>query len=394
MFEDFLTLEMEGGRNLVADYLKRRGFRETATSRAYMNGLRNSVMSLYEISDLRPGESFRARDLIRGGEPVLVSEKSGSRQLRPWTRIAARIVRAGPKTVMGGGILIFDQQTSDALVDLVRETRKSLAGGAGPRVENLSFDDVLADFAPVFSATWVGIRLDEILDPPPLALSNSDGDDLLFTTVHYPLLAGVAVKTVRSALRQCPELHAETASFWNWLGEAAPARATRSDRGAESMKVESWMLDGSTVLGTIDLRRRSVVLDVNSAERARRGQVLLGSLLDGLVAPPSITSQTLDALRASRPREGIDETPLDLPSEEQQGLVHEWLDRHYRAVLDEPVPMLGDRIPRELALEKGGPEQLAAWLKFIENGAAKAAGGSNHDLVWMWEELGIARLRR
>ena len=61
VFEDFLTLETEDGGNIVADYLKRRGFRETASSRAYMNGLRNSVMSLYEVSDLRPGESFLAR---------------------------------------------------------------------------------------------------------------------------------------------------------------------------------------------------------------------------------------------------------------------------------------------------------------------------------------------
>ena len=75
MFEDFLTLELDDGRNLVADYLKRRGFQETASIRAYMNSLRHSVMSLYEISDPRPGESFLARDLIRGGEPVRVSGK-------------------------------------------------------------------------------------------------------------------------------------------------------------------------------------------------------------------------------------------------------------------------------------------------------------------------------
>ncbi len=40
----------------------------------YMKALRTSVMSLYEVSEILPGRSFQARDLIRGGEPVAVSE--------------------------------------------------------------------------------------------------------------------------------------------------------------------------------------------------------------------------------------------------------------------------------------------------------------------------------
>ena len=38
-----------------------------------MMALRNSVMSLYEVSDIITGQSFRARDLLRGGDPVLVA---------------------------------------------------------------------------------------------------------------------------------------------------------------------------------------------------------------------------------------------------------------------------------------------------------------------------------
>ena len=60
-----------------------------------MTALQTSVMSLYEVSDLTPGQSFRARDLIRGGEPVLVSERSATQALTPWGRIGARIVPKG-----------------------------------------------------------------------------------------------------------------------------------------------------------------------------------------------------------------------------------------------------------------------------------------------------------
>jgi hypothetical protein len=69
-FEDLVATTYEGGANIVNDYIKRRGWKEGASSRAYMQAMRDSVMSLYEISDIVPGASFMARDLVRGGEPV------------------------------------------------------------------------------------------------------------------------------------------------------------------------------------------------------------------------------------------------------------------------------------------------------------------------------------
>ena len=102
-FEDFLTREVEGAGNIVDDYLKRRGWNEKATNKAYMTALRSSVISLYEASDIRPGESFLARDLIRGGEPVRVSERTATHTLKPWDRIAARLVEMRGKTTLRVG---------------------------------------------------------------------------------------------------------------------------------------------------------------------------------------------------------------------------------------------------------------------------------------------------
>lgn len=387
VFEDFLTLEMEDGGNIVADYLKRRGFRETATSRAYMNGLRNSVMSLYEVSDLRPGESFLARDLIRGGEPIRVSERSGSRQLKPWDRIAARIVPVGPRTVMGGGLLRFDHRAADALLKLIGD----MFGSETPD------QDALTGLAPVFTSAWLADRLGAILDRSLPKLSNTDGHDILFTTAQYPLLTGVRVTAVRSALDRSPELLRETARFWNWIGEASSISRTQPPRDAGGLTIGSWGPDGSTVLGSVELQGRSLVLSVNSAERAVRGQALLAPLLEGLVGAPEIASQTLEEVKAGEPGKNVAETAPLLPEEQQRAMLKAWMDQYYRGLLDEPIPMLGNATPRELAKEAGRADELAAWLKLMENGAAGAsAGGAGEpfDLSWMWDELGIAALRR
>ena len=123
-FEDFLTREFEDGANVVDEYLKRRGWKETASVRAYMAALRNSTMSLYEVSDIVPGQSFRARDLARGGEPVLISERSATRSLKPWDRIAARVVDVGSKMQIGGGVLLFETEVAETCIEALHELRK------------------------------------------------------------------------------------------------------------------------------------------------------------------------------------------------------------------------------------------------------------------------------
>ena len=86
-FEDFVSSSF-GERNVADEYLKRRGWKESAGARAYIRALRTSVMSLYEVSRVVVGESFLARDLVRGGEPVRVFERSATQSL-PVTSIPA-----------------------------------------------------------------------------------------------------------------------------------------------------------------------------------------------------------------------------------------------------------------------------------------------------------------
>src|SRR6202166_4901112 len=86
-FEDFLTRRFgPDNENPVEVYLRRRRWQEPVEARTYMAAVRTSAMSLYEASDIIPGQSFRARDLVRGGDPVLVSERTATRTLKTWDR--------------------------------------------------------------------------------------------------------------------------------------------------------------------------------------------------------------------------------------------------------------------------------------------------------------------
>src|SRR5262249_13854895 len=123
-FEDFLTREGADGRNVVDDYLKRRGWKESASTRAHMSALRTSVMSLYEVSDIVRDTSFRARDLVRGGDPILISEKLATRSLKQWDRIATRVVQVGSRMLIRGAVLPYDRDASEKVLKLLRNVAK------------------------------------------------------------------------------------------------------------------------------------------------------------------------------------------------------------------------------------------------------------------------------
>ncbi|MCJ2126326.1 hypothetical protein [Methylobacterium sp. J-077] len=411
-FEDFLTRTVEPDDvNLVDAYLKRRGWKEPVANRRYMEALRRSVMSLYEVSGLVPGESFLARDLVRGGEPVRITERTASRSLAPWERIGARIVEHGGSHVMAGGVLSFGRDASEEVLRILKSSAKragrefeklarkeDLAAGADRSVPDTL---LLTDAAPLFTNLWLADVLPQLLDPSLPTLVNSEGTEIAFHTMRYPLLPRIDVAEVRARLGTVPDLREETDTFWNWLEtEARPGSKPRNTgtTGTGTMQTYSVTLEnGGTVLGTIELTDRGLLVSVNSADRAARAQALLTPLLDGLVRSPLTEIQTVAQAMASSQTEALPHEEA-LPPDLQTSLVHEGLSGHYRAALDQPVGMLGDKTPRVSVRSKAGREKAAAWLKFLESesrrGRAPSDPMASYDFGWMWTELGISDLRR
>jgi hypothetical protein len=68
LFEDLASRRLPPeDRNLIDDYLTRRGWRESVAGRHYLQRLRDSVLSLYEVMEVSPGQYCDLRDLVRAG---------------------------------------------------------------------------------------------------------------------------------------------------------------------------------------------------------------------------------------------------------------------------------------------------------------------------------------
>jgi hypothetical protein len=390
-FEDLLTRTFgtEQG-NIVDVYLKRRGWNEKIQDKLYMKALRGSVMSLYEISDVVAGKSMRMRDLIRGGDPISVSEGSATKSLKQWDKLAARVIAIGNKHVIAGGVLSFSPEAAAAVIGATGgDTGRGLAAAAVAIQDN-----TLRKAAPLFSNAWLMDVLPKAMGISRPTLQNSDGEEVLFHTIRFPLAAGIKQTEIGTLLDVVEGLQRESKSFWNWLGGQVPSKQA----GSGAPNAIAWnvtMEDGTPVLGNVELKGRFVILMVNSAGRAAEGKAMLEKALGSCIREPLVEIQTIDQMMASRPAREPQET---VPPEVATRLVHGLLDRQYRATLDEPVGMLGDISPRAAIRSAKGRQKVADWLKHLENSSANrpdpADPMATYDFGWLWRELKIEDLRK
>ena len=405
-FEDCCTAIWKDGSNLASDYLKRRGWKETAVNRAYIEAIRDSVVSLYEVSDVRRGESFLARDLVRGGDTIRVSERTATKTLVQWDVIATRIVTVRGVVQIAGAVLAVDRGLADEMLALVRRTQNRAPdaaaesfGAANPELrarlqaELVNDDTLLSVAASVITTLWLNDTIRRYLAPLP-DLANTDGEPLEFMTLHYRLLPGVAASDVVTALAGVPDIRDEgDGAHWIWFAPGKPIRKGRKSPCPEDAEA------GCTIHGNLTLGTTTLEVMVNSEARATRMRDLLAPYLDGLVREPLVERVTPEQAMAERGNptafaaKGL---PDGMSPEDRRDVVHQVLGRQYRKVLGERVPMLGDKTPRQAVRSARGRQAVANWLKgFEQNNARLPADDPMHDydFSWMWAELGITDLR-
>jgi hypothetical protein len=400
ILEDFFTARFgdDGELNVIDDYLKRRGWREKVLAKRYLEAIRDSVISLYEIVDLNPGKAMTVRDLIRGGEPVTVEEKMGSQTSARWDRIAARLVTVNNKPCFTGGMLllshdasskfmtVFDETTKAFRTKLRREAKKQ---GENPKIAPEAVKDLLLESsgARLFTQVWLMNTLSQI-DAPLPEMRNTDGDNILFSEVRFPITGDEArVVAVVDGIDNV-ERNAPVGASWTWHGQGSPSQRMAAKKH-EGLTFQSVDDSGRTSLGNIEIRNGAILLSTNSRERAERGRDLLTSHLGALVGAPLISHENIERTMETSAGSRMSEEN-EIPPEIAAQIIRDYLDDHYRRTLDDPLPILDGKTPRQAVKTKKGRGQVIEWLKYLENSEHRRAHGDGqepYDMTWMWREL-------
>ena len=412
ILEDFCTKRFGDNleSNVVEDYLERHGWRESPRSRQYLESLRDSTASLFEVVAVDPGRSLRLRDLLRGGKPITVWETTASKSLAPWERIAARIVTVDGKRELTGAMLHyrFDwaRGAQEAVEDLARKARKRIvlarrrarvrrrrrraSRAAASPMSKAAFIRTLP-YTEVLSSFWTQDMIERSYTAMP-ELLNTDSEGLVISELRFPINGDEArVAALLDEIADFERVEGHEAQ-WVWSAPGSPMQRVGQHAG-ETPSAAGGSESSTTVLGMAQVEDGVLTLCVNSEERAERGRSILFSKLGGLVGPPQTsTHDVLQAIRESEP-EPPPEAP---PAEEELQAIHQFLDDHYRRTLDEPLPVLGGTTLRKAARTRRGREEALSWLKqleILEYHRAADQGCDPYDTRWIWEELGLEDYR-
>lgn len=384
-FEDLLSREYgPDHENIIDLYLKRRGWSETALNRAYIEGLRHSVLSLYEVVEVRPNEGMTLKNLLSEEELVDVREKSATRSLKKWDKVAARVVPRRDHFVISGGLLPFTATATEMLIEEIRQVLK-LRKAQDIRLSPKQ----LHRCAPLFVTAWLFTELERDAARELLEITNNDGEPLLFHEVRFPFAQGVLQKEVAARLGKIKELEPEGAKTWLWL---APKK--RRAGTAKRSAAVSQMFDEGILLGFLEMRGKTLLLSVNSAARAERGVALVEKATSGLLRAPLTSIMTVEQMMSEQggSMDCVDNQTDDIPPEIVAQIIREEMDRHYRDTLDQPIPALGNKSPKQAVKSAQGRQEVIEWLKLIENRSAPQSGSpiGSYDFGWMWDELGLS----
>lgn len=402
--EDFFTARFgeRGELNIIDEYLKRRGSGEPESARRYIEALRDSTPSLYEVVGVDSGQSITVRDLLVPGEPVTVREHLASQTASVWDRIGARVVRLDGESVFTGAVLRFRYDAAkhvlrafdELLKEAIRARRKSSKRKRRRGRPAAALRDELVHHLPlarVLTHFWLTDLLSQVMAPLP-ELRNTDDEALVLCEVRFPIVGDEATVSALMDGIEGFERDSESAGHWGWRAPGSPTQRRSKALGRDAVAAPEGATP-TTVLGQAEIEAGVLKLSANSMERAERGHKLLSSHLGDLVGPALTSSQDpYQAMRARRAEPRQEE--VRIPTEEEVKAIHLHIDDHYRHTLDEPLPILGGKTLRKAAATKNGRQEAIDWLKQLENMEHRRAATQGHppyDTGWIWQELGIER---
>jgi hypothetical protein len=383
LVDEFATTSWDGAsENMIDEYLQQRGWREGAHGRRYLRALGSSELELWEVVAVKPDISVDIRRHGLESKPIRVKEQSASGSLQIWDCIAARVLRVDGRPMFAGGMLSFTPpearviertlvQAGKDLSELLSDAQNSGELKSAPEeMETWIEAEMRNQFADVAFTVWTQGIIEAENRPAP-QLFNMDNEPIELTRLRYPLIG--ERELVAAALNNSPVLTESAENSWSWYPQPF------DDISDDETRVP--------ILGHISLEDAALELEVNSAPRAERGREFIHTLVGEHLGEPLTVHENLEMAM----EEGVNEPDINLnDAPEIQAALDAHLTAHYRQTLDEPIPMLNDKSPRDCAADPVARHEVIEWLKYLEN-TNQRSPQSHYDFTWMWQELGLER---
>jgi len=371
-FEEYATALWDGEPlSLIGKYLKKRGWRESTTGQRYLKAFDESDLKFWEVTKIKLDSHIDIRPYGSKDKPIRVKEKAATHDLYQWDAIVARVLKLDGEYIFSGSILPFKpdiaQQLQSALEGISKNTlvKEGELEELPDDMDMINQEEYEANLPSLAFQFW-GLNVYSLLMSDAPDFRNMDDEAIDISELHFPIIGDRAlIIRLLDGSEQTDKLMQEDA--WLWLPE--------SPRGPQ---------ENTYISGNILLAETRLQFQTNSSERAQRGEEFVSGLLGDLLGTPLTLHENMQM--QSDDSSGV--SLLDDMSPEVQAVVVEQLNNHYRQTLDESIPMLNGKSPRQCAADPKLKSEVIAWLKYLENSNAKSSQ-ANYDFTWMWDELNL-----
>jgi hypothetical protein len=353
--------------NVVDDYLKRRGWKETSIGREYLQELRKNSFQIYQVQSVMAGVSLTIRDVIVPDSVLNVPEVLGSKVIQVDEFVLAKVVYVQDTPYFTGSLYRLNPED-------VLEWIEIIEGIIEAEAISLTDTQAVQEMYHELGIELLGDAFAYFIHPLPI-ITNTDGHLYLYSEIRFLLLQEPEI--ISQALDGLADMERDHSEQYTWIWYD-PKRSSKNEL---------------TALGTVKLTPKRLKADVNSKERAEIFIKYMQQVLPKALGSATVTYQSVKSL-LQEPQHST-QPELNLSAEETQEVVHASLDAQYRQLLGQPIPMLNHQSPKDAIQTASGRKQVIQWLLHMEQSSQQRDPVlAAYDFGWLWDELGISRLEK
>ncbi len=341
------------GSTPVSEYLGASAAPRDAFERRLAHAIEAAPFSFHRVEAVDPGRSLTVVDVLRGTRCEVLERHDANERNRSMY-IFGRVVQIdGVELFFGSGPFIVEP----AMFPFIKALRDQLQEQVG-RV--LTPGD-LHEFAPEIRAKYMRIAA-SILYPAPPQINNTDGDPIVLVRLIYDLrcdceTAFKKLRTLAKGLKKSELLdrvdHDEagrmTGFAFNWTTKRKPGYPGAGNLIVAHMVVEDGRLE----------------IEINSRKRANRARRMVARRLGSAAEFRHEVVTSIEQIMKERDAaDTADDAELEAVrrSPEFQAAAAKSRSEHWTSWLDQSIPALGGRTPREAVTTVEGRELLEALL--------------------------------
>jgi hypothetical protein len=336
---------------IARSYLSKKGSRLPELERLILEQALTQPLSFYEVVRCNPGERMVLRDVLLGAEMDVI-ERTASRMLQPGDLSYGQICELPAVTTLGRlAPLCIPPRHKAAIVGLRRKLQKKIA----KQNRELTVPDLIR-YREDIRTTYLNVR-DSIRTPP--RLTNTDGDPFVLHTLTFRTgSAHAAFEALAPLARGISKSELLKGAKFAGDGTLLSVEIPWQKKGNRIHK--DW---DNTLLGHLRISGRSLVVDVNSENRAAKIRQEIERSL-GILVTHQKTQRSEATLEKTKHRHTANRS-LSQPESEEPAFTEEMqaeIQRQVENWIFQKVPVLGGRTPLEAVGDPDGKEIVESLL--------------------------------